>query len=299
MVFTVCLFCLHLSLLTTSFPSQKSTVFCYHRKIPAPNVSVEDATPVIIRTQKELDGLLRVGQLCGQTLLHMAAAVEPGISTRQLDQIGAAFLKKHNARSAPITAYQYPGWTCISINEEAAHGIPGDRRVQAGDVVNIDVSAVLEGYWGDTGATLLVPPVKPAHQQLCDKGVQALHAGIAAAKHDAPVYEIGRAIETVARKGGYNLIRELAGHGVGRSIHESPNIFSYYTRKARERLTEGLVITIEPFLTRGKGRIYTAPDNWTLRTIDSAVTAQYEHTVVIAGDSPILATKVEGGVVVI
>jgi methionyl aminopeptidase len=248
---------------------------------------------VIVRNQKELDGLLRIGQICGQTLLHMAKHVEPGITTRALDEIGAAFLQKHNARSAPITAYKYPGWTCISVNEEVAHGIPGDRVIQAGDLVNIDVSAVLENYWGDTGATMLVPPGLPAHQQLADQTVRALQAGIQAAKANMPIYEIGRSIENVAKKGGYNLIRELAGHGVGRNIHESPNVFSYFTRKLREPLVEGLVITIEPFLTRGKGRIYTAKDGWTLRTIDKVVAAQYEHTVVIAGDSPILVTKTD------
>jgi methionyl aminopeptidase len=248
---------------------------------------------VIVRNQKELDGLLRIGQICGQTLLHMAKHVEPGITTRALDEIGAAFLQKHNARSAPITAYKYPGWTCISINDEVAHGIPGDRVVQEGDIINIDVSAVLENYWGDTGATLLVPPVQPAHQQLADQTVRALQAGIQAAKADMPIYEIGRAVENVAKKGGYNLIRELTGHGVGRNIHESPNVFNYFTRKLRDPLVEGLVITIEPFLTRGKGRIYTAKDNWTLRTIDKVVAAQYEHTVVIAGDSPILVTKTD------
>lgn len=249
---------------------------------------------MIVRNQKELDGLLRIGQICGHTLLHMAKHVEPGITTRQLDTIGAAFLQKHNAQSAPITAYNYPGWTCISVNEEAAHGIPGDRVIQAGDIVNIDVSAVLEGYWGDTGATLLVPPINPSHQQLADQTVKALQAGINAVKVGAPIYEIGRAIEGVAKKGGYNLIRELAGHGVGRNIHETPNVFNYYTRKQREPLTEGLVITIEPFLTRGKGRIYTAKDKWTLRTIDNVVAAQYEHTMVVAGDSPILVTKTDG-----
>ena len=248
---------------------------------------------MIVRTQKELDGLLRIGQVCGQTLLHMAKHVEPGITTRQLDAIGAAFLQKHNAQSAPITAYKYPGWTCISVNEEAAHGIPGDRVIMAGDIVNIDVSAVLEGYWGDTGATLLVPPIQPAYQQLADQTIKALQAGINAVKVNAPIYEIGKAIEGVAKKGNYNLIRELAGHGVGRNIHESPNVFNYYTRKVRDPLTEGLVITIEPFLTRGKGRIYTAKDGWTLRTIDNVVAAQYEHTVVVMGDSPILATKTD------
>jgi methionyl aminopeptidase len=224
----------------------------------------------------------------------MLGQVQPGMTTRQLDRLGAAFLKQHNARSAPITAYQFPGWTCISVNEEIAHGIPGDRVLRPGDVVNIDVSAVLEGYWGDTGATLLVPPVQPENERLCAATRDALRAGIAAARAGVPRYEIGRAIETVARRGGYSIIRDLGGHGVGRGIHEDPTIFNYYSRRDRPPLTEGLVITIEPFLNRGKGRIATAKDRWTLYTVDKTLSAQYEHTVVIAGDSPILLTQVEG-----
>lgn len=249
---------------------------------------------MIVRTQKDLEGMLRIGQICGQTLQHLMARVEPGMTTRQLDRIAADFLRKHNARSAPIMAYSFPGWTCISVNEEIAHGIPGDRIIRPGDVVNIDVSAVLEGYWGDTGGTLLIPPIKPENQRLCDFTKEALAAGIRAAKANVPLYEVGRAIETVARRGGYSIVRELGGHGVGHSIHENPTVYNYYSRRDRMPLEEGLVITIEPFLNRGKGRIKRARDKWTLRTIDRTVSAQYEHTVVIAGNSPILLTKVQG-----
>ncbi len=247
---------------------------------------------MVVKNSKDLENLMRIGQICGLTLQHMLAHVEPGITTRQLDAIGAEFLKKHSARSAPITAYKFPGTTCISVNDEVAHGIPGDKMIRAGDVVNIDVSAVLEGYWGDTGATMLVPPVKPEYQRMCDFTTQALWAGIRAAKANVPLYNIGKAVEEVAKRGRYNIIRNLGGHGVGRGIHEEPTVFNYYTRQAKQPLTEGLVITIEPFLSVGKGRIYTARDGWTLKTVDRKVAAQYEHTVVIAGDTAIPVTKV-------
>lgn len=249
---------------------------------------------MIVRNEKELEGLKRIGEICGETLKHMLAHVQPGITTKELDRIGADFLKKHGATSAPITAYKYPGWTCISLNDEAAHGIPGKKVVKAGDMINIDVSAVLEGYWADTGASMIVPPINADYTRLCQFTTQALYAGIKEARAGQPIANIGRAIESVARKGNYRIIRELTGHGVGRHIHESPSIPNYSTN-SKEVLQEGVVITIEPFLTPGKGKIITDRDGWTLRAPDKAVSAQYEHTVVIMGDDPILITKVPGG----
>lgn len=250
---------------------------------------------MIVKNDRDLRGMKRIGQICGETLLHMMQHVEPGITTVELDRIGAAFLKKQGAASAPITAYKYPGWTCISINDAAAHGIPGEEVVREGDLVNIDVSAILEGYWGDTGATVAVPPVKPEHTRLMEHTIEALYAGIGAAKAGAEVNQIGRAVEQVIKRGGYRTFRELGGHGVGRHIHEKPSVHNYYNRRDRAILEEGLVITIEPFVNPGKGRIYTDKDGWTLRTVDGTVSCQFEHTVIINGDEPILATKVDGG----
>lgn len=249
---------------------------------------------MIIRNERDRAGILRIGQLCGLTLQHMLSQVEPGMTTRQLDQIGAQFLQKHNAQSAPITAYDYPGWTCISVNDAVAHGVPDDTVIQAGDVVNIDVSAVLEGYWGDTGASMVVPPVKPEYERLMDWTRKALRAGIGAAVAGVPVFNIGRSVQQVAKQGGYRLIRELGGHGVGRGIHENPTVYNYFNRQERTRLVDGMVLTIEPFLTLGRGKIYTDDDDWTLRTIDGSISAQFEHTVIIDGETPILATQVEG-----
>lgn len=249
---------------------------------------------MIVKNDQDLRGMMRVGQICGEAVLHMMKHVEPGITTAQLDQIGAAFLQKHNAASAPITAYKYPGWTCISLNDVAAHGVPDDTMICEGDIINIDVSAVLEGYWGDTGATMIVPPVTPDRVRLLDYTKQALYAGIGAAKSGTPLSEVGRAIQTVIKKGGYKTFRELGGHGVGRHIHEKPSIHNYYDRRDKYELFDGLVITIEPFLTPGKGRIFTDKDDWTLRTTDGSISCQFEHTVIINGDDPILVTKVDG-----
>ncbi len=238
---------------------------------------------------------MRIGQICGLTLQHMLKHVQEGITTRELDAIGKAFLQQHNAQSAPITAYNFPGWTCISVNEAIAHGIPSDYQIKAGDVVNIDVSAVLEGYWGDTGATVLVPPFKPLYKRLCDATKEALHAGIRAAVAGAHIYEVSRAIEGVARKNRYNLLRQLTGHGVGRHIHEEPTIPNFFNRAHKDILEEGMVVTIEPFFNLGRGHIRTAKDGWTLYTPDRSISAQYEHTIIVHGDKPIIATQVEGG----
>ncbi len=240
----------------------------------------------------------RIGEICGLALKLMLDRAEAGMSTQALDEIGRDFLQKMGADSAPIRAYQFPGYTCISLNDEAAHGIPrADRIIQAGDLLNVDVSAALEGYWGDTGATIIMPPGRPALETLCQTTRQALYLAIDMARPGQKTNAIGRAVEKFAKRRGYRTLRELGGHGVGRHIHEKPSIPNYYNKRNRDVLRDGMVITLEPFLTPGRGRIETDDDGWTLRTTDGAVSAQYEHTLVINGDDPILVTQVEGGYV--
>lgn len=251
-----------------------------------------------LASDKDLRGMRRIGEICGLALKWMLDCAEPGMSTQALDDIGRGFLQKLGAASAPISAYQFPGYTCISLNDEAAHGIPRvDRIIQAGDLLNVDVSAVLEGYWGDTGATIIVPPARPALERLCDATRQALYLSIDMARPGQKANAIGRAVEKFAKRRGYRTLRELGGHGVGRHIHEKPSIPNYYNKRNRDVLQDGMVITLEPFLNTGRGRIKTGDDGWTLRTVDGSVSAQYEHTVIINGDDPILVTQVEGGYV--
>lgn len=245
-----------------------------------------------IESQNDLVNLMRIGRIVGLTLQHMRELVRVGMTTAELDALGAAFLKQHGARSAPQLTYDFPGATCISINDEAAHGIPGARVIQPGDLVNIDVSAELDGYYADTGATVPMPPVAPLQQKLCNTAQSALKQGLAAAQAGRPIYEIGRAMENEARRGGFAVIRDLPGHGVGRGLHEPPSVPAFYTRQASQRLTDGLVITIEPFLSTRANRIVQADDGWTLRTPDGSLTAQYEHTVVITKGRPVLVTAV-------
>ena len=248
-----------------------------------------------ISNDKDLQGITRIGEICGLTLSLMLDSAEAGMSTRDLDDIGRGFLNKAGAVSAPILAYEFPGYTCISLNDEAAHGIPRkDRLICAGDLLNIDVSAVLEGYWGDTGATMIVPPSQPTLERLCEATRRALYLSIDMARPGQRASAIGRAVEKFAHKQGYRTLRQLGGHGVGRHIHEKPSIPNYYNKRNKEVLRDGMVVTMEPFLNTGRGRIKTEDDGWTLRTTDGSVSAQYEHTLIINGDDPILVTQVEG-----
>jgi methionyl aminopeptidase len=245
-----------------------------------------------IESERDIEGLMRIGRIVGLALQHMSAALRPGMTTLELDALGAAFLKAHGARSAPVLVYRFPGATCISINDEVAHGIPSDRVIQPGDLVNIDVSAELNGYFADTGGTVPVPPVKSEVQRLCDTTRSALNRAIDAARAGKPINAIGRAVQTEAERGGFRIIRELSGHGVGRSIHEKPSVPNYFTNRAKDRLTEGMVITLEPFLTTGGGRIFTDENGWTIKTTDGVPGVQYEHTVIITKDRPLLVTAV-------
>ncbi|MCS7002255.1 MAG: type I methionyl aminopeptidase [Dehalococcoidia bacterium] len=244
-----------------------------------------------ITDERDLEALRRIGQIVARAMRAMAAALRPGITTRELDAIGAEFLTRHGAVSAPISVYNFPGATCISVNEEAAHGIPGDRVINAGDMVNIDVSAALDGYFADTGATFLVPPSTTTQERLCQCAKAALQAGIDAAKPGRRIRDVGRAIEMQARRCGFRVIENLAGHGIGRSLHEEPeSISAFDDRSDTRRFREGQVITIEPFLTTGARLAVEKGDGWTLLTEDGGMVAQYEHTLVITRDQPIILT---------
>jgi methionyl aminopeptidase len=246
-----------------------------------------------IENEQDIMGLMKIGRIVGLTLQHMAEALAAGMTTAELDQIGAEFLAQHGARSAPILTYKFPGHTCISINDEAAHGIPSDRVIQPGDLVNIDVSAEMDGYYADTGSSFAIEPVSPDRQRLLDTGRRALQAAIGAARAGQPLNVIGKAVEDVAQPAGYQIIRELGGHGVGRGLHEPPHaVPHYFNRHARQKLTEGMVLTLEPFLTTGAIHVNTDPDGWTLRTTDGSLSAQFEHTVIITQGDPILVTAV-------
>lgn len=244
-----------------------------------------------IENEDDIKMLRIIGRIVYETLLLMKKSLEPGMTTLELDLIGQKNLEKYQANSAPKVTYDFPGYTCISVNEEAAHGIPSSRQILAGDVVNIDVSAELNGYFGDTGGTFIVPPVDPRMEYLCQSTRKALRRAMGVAKHGAKINLIGKAIEQTARKSGFVTLRDLSSHGVGRSLHEEPHSIPNYFDKYDQRiLKEGQVITIEPFLSTSAQETQTENDGWTLTTGKGNFSAQYEHTMVITKGKPLIMT---------
>lgn len=244
-----------------------------------------------VENQQDIDGILRIGQVVARVRDAMLTAIEPGITTAELDAIGAQLLDKYEARSAPRVTYNFPGATCISINEEAAHGIPGARVIKAGDIVNVDVSAEKGGYFADTGGSIVVPPVTAEKSRLCEATRLALKQAINEARAGARINRIGRAIQRTAKKYGFKTIRNLAGHGIGRSLHQEPSgIVSYFDRHDNRCLENGQVIAIEPFLSTYSTEVTKTDDGWTLVGLPGNLSAQYEHTMIITRGRPIVAT---------
>ncbi|WP_421760089.1 type I methionyl aminopeptidase [Devosia sp.] len=249
-----------------------------------------------ITTEAELERLKAIGRICAIARDAMAAALKPGITTIELDNLGRSILDAHGARSAPEITYNFPGATCISVNEEIAHGIPGDRVIRAGDLVNIDVSAELDGVFADTGASFVVPDADARLVALCRDGKRAMWEGIRAVRTGAGLAEIGNAIGAFAKRNRYTLIENLASHGVGDSLHDEPGeISTWPDRRERRRITEGLVFTVEPFLSLG-GRMAdekSEDDPWTLISKPAAPCVQYEHTIVATRRGAIVVTTAE------
>lgn len=244
-----------------------------------------------ITKEDELTGLQEIGRIVANTLQSMAKAMEPGMTTRELDAIGRDLLETAGAVSAPEATYDFPGATCISVNEEIAHGIPGDRVLVPGDLVNIDVSASKNGYFADTGATFRFGPARPAQDRLCRDGKRAMQVGIAQVGSGKPLAGIGNAIGRFAAQRGYTLIRNLASHGVGKALHEYPEeIATWPTRRDKRRIDKGLVLTVEPFLSTGGIWATEGTDGWTLYAEPPAPVVQFEHTVVATERGAIIVT---------
>lgn len=238
----------------------------------------------------ELEGMRRVGALVARVLVAMSEAAKPGMTARELDAIGAQLLADAGARSAPVLVYDFPGATCISINSVLAHGIPGDEVFRDGDLVNVDVSAELDGYFGDNGGSFVIGTPTAEQADLIDAAREARDAAIAQLRAGDLISGIGRTIEAVAARRGYKVVRNLGSHGIGRSLHEAPGqIPGYFDRRDTRRLKDGMVITVEPFLTTHVTQVTQDPDGWSLRC-KRGVGAQFEHTVVVTRDAPIILT---------
>jgi methionyl aminopeptidase len=243
-----------------------------------------------IGSEEDLRSMKAAGEVVARVLAAMKQQVRAGVTTRELDQVGARIIREHGAASAPRKVYDFPGDNCISINDEAVHGIPGDRVIQPGDLVKLDVTIEKDGYMADAAVTVAVEPVRQLHHKLARCAEKAFMRALLAARAGARVHDIGRAVEGEVRRSGFAVIRTLCGHGIGHTIHEAPEVPNFYEPMARQELTEGLVITIEPIIAAGTGNSYTGDDGWTVKTSDGKPSAHYEHTIVITRGAPIILT---------
>ncbi|MBK8419172.1 type I methionyl aminopeptidase [Candidatus Villigracilis saccharophilus] len=246
---------------------------------------------MIVQSEEDIKHLKAIGHICAMTLQTMMERARPGMTTLELDNIGMEFLKKAGAQSAPMAMYHFPGATCISVSPVIAHGIPNERVLQEGDLVNIDVSAEMNGYYGDTGASMVIARQVPEYEKLLAAARSALEKALQVAVAGNPLNLIGQTIQQEAQRNGYGVIFDLTGHGIGHKLHEAPaEVFNYNKPKDRRILEEGLVLAIEPFLTTGKGHVFEERDGWSLRTIDRTIAAQFEHTVIVTKNEPIILT---------
>jgi methionyl aminopeptidase len=245
-----------------------------------------------ISSQIELNGMKQISEAVGITLREMRQFAQVGMSTRQLDEFGKTILEKFGARSAPKLTYGFPGWTCISINNEIAHGIPSPNTIlQNGDLINIDVSAELNGFWSDNGGSFVLGEDINLHKPLVDASKEILMKAVSAVKPGMRIAQLGKLIQTEASKKGYKVIRNLVGHGIGRSLHEAPKeIPCYFDPYNVTRFKKNAVVAIETFISTGSTQAYEKGDGWTFITKDGSFVAQHEHTLVITDEETLVLT---------
>ena len=245
-----------------------------------------------VGSQKDIDKLTKIGKIVATTIQEMKDRTIAGMTTKQLDEIGGSILKRYGATSAP-KEINFPGYTCVSINHSVAHGIPGDDVIKPGDLINIDVSAQLDGYYADSGQSFQLTPSNTKITRLCNYTYQTMIKVISSLKAGVRTNQIGRIIESEAKKGGYKVIQNLCSHGIGKALHEEPvEILPYYNAMDKSVLKNGQVITIEPFLSTRADYVVQQADGWTLRVPDRSYVAQFEHTIIITRDKPIIVTAI-------
>jgi methionyl aminopeptidase len=243
---------------------------------------------VSIDSPEDLAAMQAAGRVVAETIRELARRVRPGVTTKQLDDVAGEIFAAHGARSGPQLDYDFPGVTCLSVDDEAVHGIPNKRKLREGQLVKLDVTAELHGFYADACLTVPVGRIAPREQRLVAAAQSALKKGLEAATAGNNVGAIGAAVNAEVRRHGFSVCEELTGHGIGRRIHEEPNVPN--VAWDGPELTNGLVITIEPIIAAGLGDVYVADDGWTIRTDDGSPSAHAEHTLVITDGAPILLT---------
>lgn len=241
-----------------------------------------------VRTHEELVGLQRAGRLVAETLAVMEALVAPGVTTLMLDQAAERHAVAAGARSAPRLTYNFPGFTCISVNEQVVHGVPGPRVVAPGDIVKLDVTLELDGFLADSARSILVPPVPAAAETLQNAALEAFAAGLDAARPGRRLRDVGAAVEAVARRAGVRVLKQLSGHGIGRTLHEAPDVPNWDDPDATMVLHDGLVFALEPMFALNDHAIKEEADGWTVRTRGRSLAIHHEHTIMVREGQPAL-----------
>lgn len=228
--------------------------------------------------------------LAAKVLNEVAAFIEPGVSTRQIDNLAADIIRAHGAKSAFLGYRKYPCHTCISVNDEVVHGLAGERLVKFGDIVSLDVGVFYRGFIGDTAKTVAVGGCSVAAQRLMDVTERALYEGIAAALPGNRVTDISRAVQQYVENNNFSVVREFVGHGVGRTMHEEPQIPNFVDRNSSQKLRPGMTLAIEPMVNVGSANVKILKDGWTVVTQDGSLSAHFEHTVLITDGQPEILT---------
>jgi methionyl aminopeptidase len=239
---------------------------------------------IYLKTEEEIQLIKESSLLVGKTLAEVAKHIKPGITTIELDEVAEKFIRDHGAKPGFKGYRGFPATLCISVNEQVVHGIPGNRRLKDGDIASIDCGVLLDGYYGDSAFTFAVGEVKPEVLALMKDTRESLYLGIEQATIGKRTGDIGNAIQQFVAPKGYGIVRELIGHGVGKYLHESPDVPNYGKKGQGVLLTEGMVIAIEPMINLGKRHVFQENDGWTIRTLDRKPSAHYEHTLAIRKD---------------
>jgi len=245
---------------------------------------------IILKSERDLELMRPAGAVAGKVLEEIAAFIKPGITTRQVDEFAAERIKSYGARSAFLGYRKFPCHTCLSVNDEVVHGLAGNRELKLGDIVSVDVGVLHNGFIGDTARTVAVGGCGVAAQQLMEVTERALYEGIAAAVAGNRVTDISRAVQTYVERHGFSVVREFVGHGVGRSMHEDPQVPNFVDAKSNQKLRPGMTIAIEPMVNAGRPEVKILKDGWTVVTLDGSLSAHFEHTVLITDGEPEILT---------
>lgn len=250
---------------------------------------------ISVKSDKEIEIMKKAGRITGGALRHAGEMITPGMTTYELDKIIHRYIVSHGAVPSFLGYGGFPGSACISVNDEVIHGIPGPRKLEEGDIVSVDVGAYIDGFHGDSCKTFAVGKIRNEAKALMRSTEESLYMAIAMAKPGVRLGDIGYAIQKYNEDNGYSVVRQFVGHGVGRDLHEDPEVPNYGRQGRGVRLTEGMVIAIEPMINLGTEKIYVMPDEWTVRTTDGKLSAHFEHTIAITEKGAVILTDPDIG----